>query len=64
YAMARRVPFRILCCEGFNIHVNLAKTFQDLATRIASKITAFTMIQYLNFFVFNRAMNKLKINLA
>lgn len=61
----KRIETAISQLNGqFNIHVNLAKTFQGLATRIASKITAFTMIQYLNFFVFNRAMNKLKINLA
>ena len=38
----------------FTINVNFAKSFQGLATRIASKITSFTMIQYLNFFVFKR----------
>jgi len=48
----------------FLIHINLAKTFQGLATRIASKITSFTMIQYLNFFIFNRSLNKTKINLC
>jgi hypothetical protein len=47
----------------FLIHINLAKTFQGLATRILSKITAFTVIQYLNSFVFNRPLNKLKVNL-
>ncbi len=48
----------------FTITVNFAKSFQGLATRIASKITAFTMIQYLNFFVLKRSLNKLKINLC
>ncbi len=48
----------------FLVHINLAKTFQGLATRIASKITSFTMIQYLNFFVFKRSLNKIKINLC
>ena len=48
----------------FTINVNFAKSFQGLATRIASKITSFTMIQYLNFFVFKRSINKTKINLC
>lgn len=48
----------------FTINTNFAKTFQGLATRIVSKITAFTMIQYLNLFVFNRSLNKLKVNLS
>lgn len=51
-------------CGQFLININLAKTFQGLTTRILSKITSFTMIQYLNFFVFNRSLNKLKINLC
>lgn len=44
--------------------VNHAKSFLGLATRLLSKITAFTMIQYLNVFVFNRSANKIKVNLA
>lgn len=48
----------------FLIHINLAKTFEGLATRITSKITSFTMIQYLNFFVFKRSLNKIKMNLS
>ena len=51
-------------CGQFSININFAKTFQGLATRIVSKITSFTMIQYLNFFVFKRSLNKLKINLC
>ncbi len=46
-------------CGQFQIHVNHAKSFTGLITRVLSKITAFTMTQYLNFFVFNRKM-KLK----
>lgn len=48
----------------FTITVNFAKTFQGLATRIASKIASFTMIQYLNFFLLKRSLNKLKMNLC
>lgn len=51
-------------CGQFTININFAKTFQGLATRIVSKITYFTMIQYLNFFVLKRSLNKLKINLC
>lgn len=51
-------------CGQFTINTNFAKTFQGLATRIVSKITSFTMIQYLNFFVLKRSLNKLKINLC
>jgi hypothetical protein len=51
-------------CGQFSINTNFAKSFQGLATRIVSKITSFTMIQYLNFFIFKRSLNKLKINLC
>ena len=63
--MRKRIETNISqLCGQFNININFAKTFQGLATRIVSKITSFTMIQYLNFFVFKRSLNKLKINLC
>ncbi|KAA6326018.1 hypothetical protein EZS27_024829 [termite gut metagenome] len=48
----------------FSMNTNFAKTFGGLATRILSKITALTMIQYLNLFLFNRNMNCIKINIC
>lgn len=48
----------------FLLHVNYAKTFKGLATRLLSKITAFTTIQYINFFVKGRSLNKIKVNLC
>ena len=47
----------------FTMVTNFAKTFTGFKTRILSKITAFTMIQTLNYFVFNRELNKIKVNL-
>lgn len=51
-------------CDQFMIRRNYAKTFQGYKTRILTKITTLTTIQYLNRFVFNRNINKLKINLV
>ena len=48
----------------FDMKQNLAKTFQGLAVRMLSKITSFTMIQFLNKCSFNRTMNKTKIDLS
>lgn len=48
----------------FSMNINFAKSFEGLASRIISKITALTMIQYLNLFVFNRKLNAVKINLT
>ena len=48
----------------FQWATNHAKSFLGMATRLLSKITAFTIIQYLNVFVFNRDINKIKINLC
>jgi len=48
----------------FSMNINFAKSFEGLASRIISKITALTMIQYLNLFVFNRKLNNVKINLT
>ena len=51
-------------CDQFMIRRNYAKTFQGFKTRILTKITALTTIQYLNKFVFYRNINNLKINLV
>lgn len=51
-------------CDQFMIRRNYAKSFDGFKTRILSKITALTMIQYLNHFVFNRDINKIKVNLV
>ncbi|KAA6339131.1 hypothetical protein EZS27_012925 [termite gut metagenome] len=48
----------------FSMNTNFAKTFGGIATRILSKITALTMMQYLNLFVLNRNMNSIKINIC
>lgn len=46
----------------FSININFAKNFLGPTTRIVSKITTFTMIQYLNFFMFRRSLNKPSLN--
>lgn len=51
-------------CDQFRIRQNYAKTFEGFKTRILSKITALTTIQYLNKFVFNRNINRIKVNLV
>ena len=50
--------------DQFLIRRNYAKSFEGFKTRILSKISAMTMIQYLNKFVFNRPINNLKLNLS
>jgi len=51
-------------CDHFMIRRNYAKTFDGFKTRILSKITSLTIIQYINKFVFDRNINNLKINIA
>lgn len=51
-------------CDHFMIRRNYAKTFNGFKTRILSKITSLTIIQYINKFIFDRNINKLKINIA
>ncbi len=51
-------------CDQFRIRNNYAKSFMGFSTRILSKITAITLIQHLNKFVFNRPINQLKVNLV
>lgn len=51
-------------CDQFMIRRNYAKSFDGFRTRILSKISSLTMIQYLNKFVFDRHINNLKLNLS
>jgi hypothetical protein len=47
-------------CDQFLIRRNYAKTFEGFKTRILAKITALTLVQYINKFIFDRPMNKIK----
>ena len=51
-------------CDQFMIRRNYAKSFDGFRTRILSKISALTLIQYLNKFIFDRPINNLKLNLT
>jgi len=51
-------------CDQFMVRRNYAKTFQGFKTRILSKITALTIIQFINKFDFNRNINNLKIQIV
>jgi len=50
-------------CDQFMIRRNYAKSFQGFKTRILSKLTSLTIIQYINKFVFDRNINNLKISI-
>ena len=61
----KRIETLISQLDGqFAMNINFAKTFEGLITRIISKITALTMIQFLNLFIFKRKLNHIKINIA
>lgn len=51
-------------CDHFMIRRNYAKTFDGFKTRILSKLTSLTIIQYINKFIFERNINNLKINIV
>lgn len=48
-------------CDQFMIRRNYAKSFLGFKTRILAKITALTLVQYINKFDFNRPINNLKV---
>jgi len=50
-------------CDQFMIRRNYAKTFEGFKTRILTKVTALTIIQYINKFIFNRNINNIKISI-
>ena len=47
-------------CDQFMIRRNYAKSFDGFRTRVISKITALTTIQYLNKYILDRKINNLK----
>ncbi len=47
-------------CDQFMIRRNYAKSFEGFKTRILAKITALTLIQYINKFIFDRPINNIK----
>ena len=51
-------------CDQFMIRRNYAKSFQGFKTRILSKLTALTVIQYINKLIFDRNINNLKISIV
>lgn len=50
-------------CDQFMIRRNYAKSFQGFKTRILAKITALTLVQFINKFIFNRNINNIKIQI-
>lgn len=50
-------------CDHFMIRRNYAKTFEGFKTRILTKITALTVVQYINKTYFNRSINHLKTSI-
>ena len=50
-------------CDRFMIRRNYAKTFEGFKTKILTKITALTVVQYINKTYFNRNINHLKTSI-
>ena len=50
-------------CDQFMIRRNYAKSFDGFKTRILSKKSALTTIQYVNKFIFKRNINNIKISI-
>lgn len=51
-------------CDQFMIRRNYAKSFRGFKTRILAKITAMTVVQYINKFIFGRPINNIKIKIT
>lgn len=51
-------------CDQFMIQRNYAKSFTGFKSRILSKITGFTILQFLNKFIYNQPVSRVKHALA
>ncbi|HFK5508611.1 TPA: IS982 family transposase, partial [Elizabethkingia anophelis] len=49
-------------CDQFMIRRNYAKSFEGFKTRLLAKITALTVVQFINKVYFNRNINNLKVS--
>lgn len=50
-------------CDQFMIRRNYAKTFEGFKTRLLAKITALTVVQFINKNYFNRNINNIKVSI-
>lgn len=50
-------------CDQFMIRGNYAKSFEGFKTRLFAKITALTVVQFINKVYFNRNINNLKVSI-
>lgn len=50
-------------CDQFMIRRNYAKSFEGFKTRLLAKITALTVVQFINKNYFNRNINNLKVSI-
>jgi hypothetical protein len=51
-------------CDQFMIQRNYAKSFTGFKSRILAKITGFTILQFLNKFIYNKPIGRVKHTLA
>jgi Transposase DDE domain len=51
-------------CDQFMIQRNYAKSFAGFKCRILAKITGFTLLQFLNKFIYNKPVSRVKHTLA
>jgi len=56
--------FFLQLCDQFMIRRNYTKTFLGFMTRILSKITALTNVQFTNKLIYDRNINNIKINIV
>ncbi len=50
-------------CDQFMIRRNYAKSFRGFKTRILTKVSALTMVQYINRFLYDRPINNIKVQI-
>ena len=51
-------------CDQFMIQLNYAKSFAGFKSRIIAEVTGFTILQFLNKFLYNKPVNRVEHALA
>jgi len=51
-------------CDQYMIHGNHAKSFTGLKSRVLAKVTGLTVLQFLNKFIYNKPVGRVKHSLT
>lgn len=62
--MSKTIRIKSQLCDQFMMQSNYTKSFTDFKSRILAKVTGFIILQFLNKFIYNKPVSRVKHVLA